>query len=326
MNKFLQWAGIGGDVSKFTDQVFYDYIRDTKTLTMSTKNIYLNKLSTIQKKFFNPHKSLEWILQHPEQFKEVLIAYGKNNEGYLANTLSPSTLTSFVTTMSSLIKNIPNFKEKYPELLPQWILLKKEINAPVEQHYLSNQPNEKQKEGLMSFDEICDIRDQLEYGSIPRILISLYTLVPPVRADFGSLKIYNLPISKIDDQNNYLSINDKKIIIQKFKTAKNYHQITIDLPDILIKQIEQSLEQNPREYLFVGRQNNPYTNNGYDHFANRIVKRVLNPYFSLNLFRHIYLSRPDLDLKNKTGLERKELADKMSHSLPVQQRYIFMDK
>ena len=44
----------------------------------------------------------------------------------------------------------------------------------------------------------------------------------------------------------------------------------------------------------------------------------------ITLFRHVWLTREDLDLKNKTGLELEELAMKMGHSISQQKKYIFM--
>ena len=150
-------------------------------------------------------------------------------------------------------------------------------------------------------------------GSYERLLLMMYTEIPPLRSDFYQTKIYRTESCSWDG--NYIVLgNQSVLVLQKYKTAKVYKTLRIDLPPILVFEIEASLAKNPRNYLFVStRTKTPYTRpNSYNRWANRVLKKLFgNENISLSMLRHIYVSRRDLKLEDKSGLEQ----DKMGHSL-----------
>ena len=116
---------------------------------------------------------------------------------------------------------------------------------------------------------------------------------------------------------------EAKKVKELFKKMKPDENTPIKLDNNLMKQINISLEKNPRNYLFSKSDGTMYNSNSWTVSANRILKRLINPSFSLTMFRHIYLSRPELNMNDKTIKEKKEVADSMAHSVDTQSKYIW---
>lgn len=307
-----------------TDKDFYDHLEQTKLLKKNSKQIYLKQLNEIQSNFFTKRPSLYWVITHPYKFKTALLNYGERSEnGRLDKKLSRNSLSAFIVPIISLLMAFREIQEDKPQLLQEWKKLKEEIVD--NSHVMNNEPTERQQKALMTFEEIEQIRDKLPEGSEERLIISLYTLIEPIRSNFDKIKIYNT-VPK-DVKGNYLDMKKKKLIINKYKTDKIYGKNVIDLPKELMKQINKSLSLNPREYLFVQSNGQTFNSNSWNTYANRILKRIFkNKGFSLSMFRHIYLSRKDLNLQDKTLKERKEIADKMGHSVSTQSKYFWKNE
>lgn len=302
---------------ELTDEMIFDYIRNTSVYKPSTKNIYINRLTTIRNCFFDSKKSLLWILLNPDAFKDVLLKFGE------VSGAKSSTLTLYVTTMISIITHHLEIQDEYPDMLRDWKRLKIQIEEPIVEQYNSNKPNEKQEKAKISYDDLIKVKDSLEKGSDERLLISMYTLIPAQRSNYDSVRIYTEdPNNKTD---NYLVLNDKPILVlNKYKTSRTYDTLTIPIPDNLLQEIMWSLELKPREYLFVSPSGQPYEHSGsFNQYANRLLKKVLNKDFNLTTFRHIYISNPDVDVNNLTLGEKRKLAKSMGHSVVSQQQYLW---
>lgn len=303
---------------KLTDNDIFDYIEKTITYTQTTKNIYLHRLSIIKGEFFGGHKTLSWVLEHPKEFEEALVAYGKKHN------LKSSSMAQYVAIMISIITRNPLIQEVIPNVLSDWKDIKSRINQKTEEHYLSNQPNEKQKKAFIPYHELLKIKDSLPIGSTARLLISLYCYIPPNRNNYWAMKI--VKSEPTDTKFNYLVMiknKDPYILLNHFKTSKIYRQIRLEVPHELEQEIKGSLSLTPREYLFVGRNGQPYRNShSFDEYANRQLKLALKkPDFNLTMFRHIYISRPDLNLDRKTLRQKTQLAEQMGHTVSTQQKY-----
>ena len=296
---------------KYIDDTFYNYIENTKLLKKVSKQLYIRRLNIIQNEFFTKKPSIYWIMNNLDKFKTALLNYGKRTG------LSRNTLSGFYVPIISLLLAFRDIQEKQPTLLKEWKQSKDSIID--NEHIMNNEPNEKQKKALITFDEIEKIRNKLPDGSDGKLIISLYTMIPPLRADFDKVRIYDKDPN--NDKENYIVLNKKKLILNKYKTDKVYGKKEINLPKELMKQINLSLEKKQRDYLFIQKNGNPYISNSWNIYANRLLKKIINENFSLTMFRHIYISRPDLDLNNKTLKEKQEIADQMGHSIETQSKY-----
>ena len=287
----------------------------------NSKKIYHSRLAEwIQ--FMPTHfQSVTHIIMLPELAMKVLHSHLKTN--------TPSTRHMYIVAILSFIKHhITHLSECITteiatSLREQWNAIHTHNEAPIVQLRLENKPTVLQQAkggSQLSFQQIMEIREQLPLGSMERLLISMYTLIPPVRADYFALHIIH------DDQEpvhpNYLRIRHANMdtVLRDFKTAKTYHHIRNDLPLLLTQEIHHSLQSCPREFLFVNAQGKPHTRNSFTLWTRRILTRVLQTDFTLVFFRHAFATHY-VTHHNPTDLEISEISKKMGHSAEMFRAY-----
>lgn len=306
------------------DQYYCDFIVNTHFLTQTTKKNYLKRIQTIQSEIF-PH-SIEEIINDPKGFHQALQSYSIKTKGRLGQTLGQHTLDAYYASIIALFIYNQKLRESNPELYLKWKEFHENVRKPINDKYKSNEPTERQKQAYVDFDDIVAIRDRLPKGSQERLLLMMYTEIPPVRSDYYKTQI----VKTIDDANddNFIVLDNKHpyIVLKKYKTSKKYGVIYIDIPNTLYQEILSSLKKNPREYLFVStRTHKAYDQEGtFNRWANRKLKSIFGKKnFSISMLRHIYISRRDLKLEEKSGLEQEQIAQLMGHSIEQQRKYLW---
>lgn len=310
------------------DEYYLNKIKNTKFLKENTKNIYIRSFETI-KEIWGDGKDckIDTILKKPDEYYIKLVEYGKNTTSCrLKNKkVSIHTLTNYIAPIISLFLHNEELKESQSELYEKWKECMDKIRKPVTEKYYSNEPNERQKDAYISFEELIKMRDKLEEGSLDRLLLFMYTAIPPVRSDYYKTRIYKIAPKKNIEDTNYIVLNKKPyIVLNKYKTAKRYKTIIIEIPPELKKEIELSLDKIPRTYLFVSKKTKePYKlENTYNRWANYTLKKITKkPNFSLTMLRHIFLSRKDLKIADMTAAEKDKIANKMGHGIYQQELY-----
>ena len=79
-----------------------------------------------------------------------------------------------------------------------------------------------------------------------------------------------------------LAKNKGEIVLNDYKTAKTYGQIRIQLTEELLRQINLSLDKEPRSYLFQSeRFKKPYIelkdpSGSFNSWANKTLKKLFN--------------------------------------------------
>lgn len=266
-------------------------------------------------------QSVTSIIMLPELSMKALHTQLKTN--------TPSTRHMYIVAILSFIKHhLTHLSECLtPEiagsLREQWNIIHTHNEAPIIQLRLENKPTVLQQAkggSQLSFEQIMEIRLQLPLGSIERLLISMYTLIPPVRADYFALQIIH------DDQKhtepNYLRIRHGEIetVLQDFKTSKTYHEIRNTLPIELTQEIHASLQDCPRTFLFTNTHGRPHTRNSFTLWTRRILTRVLQTDFTLVFFRHAFATYY-VTHHNPTDLQIADISKKMGHSSEMFRAY-----
>jgi len=314
-----------------TDQVYINFVVETKFLSDGTKKTYLTKLKKIQTEIMP--KPIDYILHHPEEFDQMVRTFAQNTRGRTGQSLGAHTIDSYFSAVISLFLYNQTLREKNHELFLKWKRLHEAVRQPINDKYKSNEPTERQQQAYLDFDQVVKIRDSLPVGSYEKLLIMLYTEIPPVRSDYYRTHIVTqfpgeAKESESENENENMLIIDEKtshIVLSKYKTAKKYGVIMIETTPELHLEIIESLIRYPRDYLFVGADGKPYQmENTFNKWANRTLKRIYNrQHFSLTMLRHIYISRRDLKLEEKSGLEQEQIAKIMGHSIEQQRRYLW---
>ena len=126
------------------------------------------------------------------------------------------------------------------------------------------------------------------------------------------------------------------LVLRDYKTKKAYGEYREDMPPPVAKEIRDSLEAYPRDYLFVDvgecrakdlRDPKPFVKRpNYDRFA-RWVKGVSLRYFGVGATINDFRRRCVRDLADpsvRTRRERQDTAKSMLHSLQAQEFYRFV--
>lgn len=151
-----------------------------------------------------------------------------------------------------------------------------------------------------------------------KLLVSLYTELPPVRNDYVKLLIRKRMPST--DEGNYIVINGKRgeIVINEHKTAKEYGALKITLPVELRERMHAYVSENPDKTHLFNKDGSTISRWLGDAFEKYTGKRLTS-----TSLRHSYIS--EFRKGDKSLLEKKALARAMGHGLWLQELYREMD-
>ena len=289
----------------------FQEIIDASELSDISKKTYkdrLKRLTTLM------NHDVDWIILHCRETYEKLKQYEiQTQKGYINSILT-------------LFKYTKGLKTKRLNTYNCWYSIFQEVDAKAEDKYNNLQASDRQRAAYVAWHDIITARDKLDKSSQDYLLLCLYTMIPPSRADMNMLKIYykdpnNIEVNKYP---NYIVIyNDKiKLIYNEFKSKsrklQKYEKI---LPQNLDHVIRQSLHNKPRDFLIVS----PRTNHGYENastyskYFSIILERIFKKKLSINTLRHSYVN--SLDMNKLTPLEKANIARDLMHSPMTMDKY-----
>lgn len=221
------------------------------------------------------------------------------------------------------------FYNDYREKLKQ---LKETIEKDLEGKEM--ELTEKEEKSFMLWEDIQAFHKELEKISdpnshssyLPYVILSLYVLHPPVRADYANMFIYvsdDLVPDGITD-NYCVIVTNPRFVFQKYKTAKSYGVNVVPMNDEIHQILINWMGINYSDYLLTAY--NPQLDEFRPISENALVKRVYNiftkyknKHVTINTLRHSYVSykaRNDQHLK-----EKKMVAKHMMHSTSMAETY-----
>ena len=217
-----------------------------------------------------------------------------------------------------------DLQETLPHILKEWRNVGAVVEEPIYDLKIAGKMNPRQEDAYIPWETIIQIRDQLPYGK-EKLLISMYTMLDPVRNDYYQVRIFNEPPQSNYDGSYIVLGNTNQITIKDYKTTDTYGTKILDIPPKLLYQIKLSLERDPRDYLFQSDTGALYTRVHGNKVFNTMLKRTLkNKGFSLTMFRNSYLSYLKVDQLPID--QRKQIANNMGHSCLRQKVYEFRDQ
>ena len=295
-----------------------NFFQDT-TLAPSSIVLLNKKLNEWLSFFPTSQQNIINILMFPENSNKILL----DNVTNKANT----NLHNFYTAINAFINHSIEFISHIPykqlaELKKQWCKIRTDNQKPIIERKMEHLPteNQLQKGGtFLKYDDILKKRDSLPSGSIEKLLLGFYTYLPPVRADYFATEI--ITFKQKPSQPNYIrriAPTHSVITITDFKTKNKYDAITNILPPELNNELIISLEKFPRKYIFVNQTGQPFTRNSFSKWTSRLLSRLFETEFTLNIIRHLFINT--LDMNMKPALLR-EISNKMGHDLTTQRLY-----
>jgi len=288
-------------VEKFNEKGLSD-----KTIIAYMRN--LQKLNDSK-----PIKSLTF-LKDIDKIKQVIQKY------------QPTTKRNFYIAICSTTKamNQPKIHKLYYDDL-------NESNKSIQEQESKGLKSERQEKNWIEWDDVLAAREELkdkvssikskkitatQYDTMLKyVVLSLYTWIAPRRnTDFTEMYI----VKKVPNtERNYYETDTQKFHFNKFKTAKTYGPVIVDIPIELQQVLKQYMKVYPKNEL----EDKPLlvTSSGKTLNGSNGITRILNNVFKKNIgstmLRHSYLSSKYGNLKD----EMEKDAHDMSHSVSTQQ-------
>lgn len=242
---------------------------------------------------------------------------------------SPLTRRALLSVARALVAHLPAVKRDFPSASDAYAeFLKTDRGiAGEKQRLLDGQLSERERTTFVQWDEILRVRDEAERedpDSASTLLLSMYTLMEPMRQDYGHVRISYKGGSEPEDEN--FCVLDKKdrssgsLVLVKYKTAKSYGEFRRELPEALVELVWKTLDARPREYLFVGVDGGPMSKSAYTKWSIRTLERLFDGRrVTVNVLRHSFIS--GMDYNTKTPGEIIQTSKLMGHSAGQQQLY-----
>jgi len=279
----------------------------TAPLADSSKRLFERNLARWQS-LWKPKKTLDWLIRHSEA---AITKLRKSEE--ITNT--PKNHHCFLSAIVAYIRH----ELHDATLLKEWCEIRNKNSEPINEHYVSGEPTEHQKEKMIHWSEVIKTRDALPV-SADKLLLGLYTYINPIRADLYACRLYEEdPKSEID---NYIVLTEEnpRLVLNDYKTKKKYGTIQIPIPAPLYELITACRKMGicKNDYLFTNVLGGPYDRGQYSGHCVRALKRIFDRPVTLTTLRHSYTS--SLDYNRPIG-ELNEIAKTMGHSVGVQHMY-----
>ena len=268
-------------------------------------------------------KTLSNLITNPEDSLEILKGVDTIKQTNTNHHLYLSAVVCYIKNVLMGSKFILGIKTEtlvsIDDTHNNWRDLLKENWVPIQDHYDSNEPTEKQKDMVVPFDELIGALGQLRIGSPEHLLLAFYTKVPPIRAEYFEMKLI-MEGDKIPEEGNYIIMKEGKLVIHDFKANKTCPTIETIISDEVMVWVRRSLVNTPRKYLFVTpKESKPFERTAFSNWACRTLTRIFKKPMNLTVLRHIYITHM-IAIKTPVS-ELKMLAKNMGHSRTSQRMY-----
>jgi integrase len=314
-------------MTSLTDKEIYDNINTNDNLSLLSKKSYINCIKRLIA--FKLYKTCN-LIELKKEGKEINITKNKTIFDIIKSPtkyipelekkiIQVRTYTATIGFILTIIKIFELSEEKYA------LLWKKE--------YKSKMDNVKDKrmtgiveENKKGYIKWCDVLKKFsELKGNEKLILAIYILIPPRR-----LKDYYRVKLEKNEEDSYIDLTVKTpyILIKEYKTASTYGKWHKDLPKELLEIIQDSIKDNPRDYLFVSKKGTEfeYGDKGINSFTkqvNRDLQLIFKEPVTVNNLRHAYATH-QIDRYKKNEITIKELnqgALDMGHNLIQQLLY-----
>jgi hypothetical protein len=242
---------------------------------------------------------------------------------------SKTNLHSYISAVLAVFKHAPKYVDGIPQMTTYhklWFEILSDNEKDIIIRRSKNKPTELQvaREGhKLSLHDFVNKRNENDINIIDKLLLAMYTIIPPVRIDYYATHIIKNGEEPETDNYIILKNGEAELVIRKYKTSRKHGEIRHPiLPDELYRIIIQSLKEYPRKYLF---ENNgkPFTPNGFCKWSSVALERLFGVELTLTMIRHIYIS--SLELSKMTVEEKKNIGKLMGHTIGIQAEYEWKD-
>jgi hypothetical protein len=262
-------------------------------------------------------RSFETVISHPKtMIKRIDAEYP-----------SLQSRKAMVSAIKAVVKYNPQIEEEYKSHIEKWNAQFRILDKTITERVATAEPTQKELQNWVEWKDVLKKQAELGslgYGTPAHLLLSMYSLIEPIRADYGNIKIIEEGEEEAPSDINHILLSKQpegsKLVLHQYKTSRKYGTFQRPLPEQLVQIIRASLTRQPRQYLFVDESGKPYLKkNSYTRFTNRTFERLFGKRFTISLMRHSFIS--NLDFNEATPATLFQHSKNMMHSIGTQQMY-----
>lgn len=303
------------NAQKFDNKEFKDIIMKNRPLLASnTLKTYMASIRKIQSIVNVDADTIDALIKNREEIAKQL-----------AEVQTPMVRKSKISVIITILDDKHDDHSK--ELDEALKFYRKEMTldaAKVDKRELSQELSDKQKEHLITQEEVMKVYNQLKAEATPLmkkttltrkqfetiqnyVLLSVYVLIPPRRSmDYAVFKIRNFNEASDSEDNYMVNYNKNKrkglasFVFNTYKNSKRLgRQVLNDIPKTLEKIIEMWKTYNKSDYLLINNQGKPVSQSRIASWLNDIFG---GRQISTSMLRHIFLTSKykDVDLQDLT--------------------------
>lgn len=253
-----------------SSSISIDFFPDCISLAPSAIQYYNQQLHT-------------WIECLPENSRDIhfLLMFPNKSITYLQHILSNNIeLRSYISAVNALFLHSSPVIQDIPcreEIEKRW----RSVDI---RNTIHNHPSH-----TINLEQIIECRDRLSDGSIEKLLICMYTMIPPVHGDYYATQIVYHDM--IPTEPDMIRFTDSEMTRGSLILG-NLCIYNHTLPSKLLYQIKQSLHVFPRNYLFVDQTGKPFTRSSFQLWANSVLSHCFGTQITLPLLFDILLNIP----------------------------------
>jgi hypothetical protein len=187
-----------------------------------------------------------------------------------------------------------------------------EYNSKQAEIYMEQKLSASETDKYMAWGDILKVQRTMEKGTLDHLLVSLYTLQPPMRLDYCGMKVVTTHPETKDG--NYLVMSDKPyFIFTQYKTVKRYGVVIKEVPKTLVVVLKRYLKGHPAEILF------PMAETAFSKLIGDVFEKHTTKRVTCQILRHSYVSH--IKRNDKTIKEQIKLSKDMLHSVGMSDVY-----
>jgi len=292
-------------------------VDESQSLSGSSKNSYKKQLRSVIRIGGDGSKtSLSNILVDPEKAMRHLTHIADNS------------LRSYLAAILSLFKRGEEqgfFKRTdgpISELYHKWMNQLQQSSRRYTDRIDDNVESAREIEAHTSMSDWVDAYNKAAEKSPwsqSTLLLALHALVlPPLRGgDLGHVKIGYTPTGNCVYKTGR---GTWELIVRDHKTSKSFGELKRTITGEAAEMLEDSIEAEPREWLFVTLGGSPYSDSGFSSWKSNVFKDVFGRRVTTNSLRHAFVS--SMDRQHQSLRDAQRIASSMGHGLHTQRQYV----
>ena len=149
-------------------------------ISNATKEQYIRQLVKLQT--LAGGRSFETILSHPKTMIKRIDSEYQNLQSRKA----------LVSAVKAVVKYNPSVNEPYKKHIEKWTDKFKILDRAITDRVATAEPTENELVNWVDWKEVLQKQAELGsmgYGTTAHLLLSMYSLIEPIRADYGNIKI-----------------------------------------------------------------------------------------------------------------------------------------